>query len=223
MKRGRQRSDEWHDQDDDSELSMTSQHGRRRQVMHRGQPDYNYAVRRLHPGRVVPYRHYGGIDIMAFLPPPQSHQPAVDIPHRRPRLTVDREGFSANGSWSVNDVADHRRRHFPTPIDRPPTITVDNCQVRQPLEHQFWLAHAPTSSTASWRHHPGYRQQSTGIVRPSAGAQQPRRRRVLPPVPSDLSRHRHPHFVTAHYAAADFQPRPTFIFTHEFDDDSISV
>lgn len=203
---------------------MTSQHGCRRPVMHRGQPNSDYAVRRFYAGSVVPHHHHGGTDIMAFRPPSQSHQRAVDMPRQRPRLAVDQEGFADNGSWSVNYVTDHRRRRFPTPIDRPPTMTVDHYQVRQPLEHQYRLAHTPTTSTA-WRHDPGYGEQSTCTVQRSAGAQQPRRRRVLPPVPSDVPRHHHPHFITAYYAAADVQRRPTFVVAHRYesDDDSISV
>jgi len=192
---------------------MTSQ--RCRPVVRLGYPDM---PSRLYAGVARSYRRCGAGEMVVLHPPLHG---AAYRPRRRRRLVL------AHGSRSMNDVIDHRRQHFPTPTDRPTAMTVGHYGQRQPLfrrlERSHLPQHAPSSLAAFWRHHPDYREQHSDNVRQSGRARQPRRRRVLPPIPSDLSSCSR--LVTARTSAADFRQKPIFLVAHRYDsnDDSISV
>jgi len=232
VKRGGRRPTVRPVQDDDDDevismtslvISMTSQNGRRHPVVHR---DAVYGGGRLYTDGVVSNGHSGGTELAAL---PSSAPPllgAVNRPRRRLRLVHRREAFSAR-PWWMNDVTvestDHRRQHFPTPIDRSPTMTVDRCRLPQPLfrplENHYQLDRTPPF----WTRHPSYPEQYLDCVQWPAGARQRQQRRVLPAVPSDLPRCSN--FMSAREAAAAFQLRPMFAVSNgcDSDNDSISI
>jgi len=213
------------DDDDDDVISMTSRNARRRPVMHRDRPDSVY-VGGPYAGAMTSY-------VRTALPP----QDAVDRPLFVRKGEPSWESPSACGPWLANDVTDRRRKCFPTPIDRQASMMkVDRSRPPQPLFRPLDHPYHPdrtTSGLGSFRpHHPGYRGQYLGPpgqylngVWWSGEARQPRHRRVLPPVPSELRLR--DNLTTARAGAAAFQPIPIYGYSNRYDsdadNDSISI
>ena len=214
----RRRAEAWNDPDDDDDsevISVTSQHGRRRPVAHRERFD------RVH--REAQRLGVQSVDESSVELRVLAHSSSFvdrrfcteDELRRRPRLVHAPATIAAGRPPSANDVVTGpARRYFPAAaIDRPPatTTSVERRRLPQPL---FGPLYDPA------RHRP----EPAGVRPPVGRALPPRRRRVLPPIPSERP-HRRRQLPSAHVQGADWPPRPIFVVSrrYESDDDSISV
>jgi len=142
---------------------------------------------------------------------PKDTAPGVTPFYQRSRPAFKLQNFNYD-SWAANDVTTGPAdQYFPTIIERP--ITRGHYRLPQALAHS--CRPDPFISTKLWRHQE-HREYFVDVVRPV----EPRRRRLLPPLPSDLTHYHNPRLN----AAAVFRQKPTSIESeYELDDDSISV